>query len=143
MQQHCKTFCRSCRPSVMIDMNGSIFVCTAYVDMRKSIDGLSQLVAEFTSSASVNLTQNTSEVININTSVFVFMNRTKDKIKILVKENNGFCLIYKRLDRGCFKINFTAKEPVYITKQQLRWLLDGLDYSTLKPLKSPVYSVVF
>ena len=127
----------------MIDMNGSIFVCTAYVDMRKSIDGLSQLVAEFTSSASVNLTQNTSEVININTSVFVFMNRTKDKIKILVKENNGFCLIYKRLDRGCFKINFTAKEPVYITKQQLRWLLDGLDYSTLKPLKSPVYSVVF
>lgn len=127
----------------MIDISGSIFVCTAYVDMRKSIDGLSQLVFEFMSITSLNSIKSTPEVIDIGTSVFVFINRTKDKIKILVKESNGFCLIYKRLDRGCFKINFTTKGPVSVSKQQLRWLLDGLDYTTLKPLKSPVYSVVF
>jgi transposase len=127
----------------MIDMSGSIFVCTAYVDMRKSIDGLSQLVFEFTSGISVRSIKCTTEVMDINTSIFVFMNRAKDKIKILVKENNGFCLIYKRLDRGCFKINFTTHGPVHITKQQLRWLLDGLDYATLRPLKSPAYSIVF
>jgi len=127
----------------MIDISGSIFVCTAYVDMRKSIDGLSQLAFEFTSGSAVNSTKSTPEVIDINTSVFIFINRTKDKIKILVKESNGFCLIYKRLDRGCFKINFTGHGPVSVTRQQLRWLLDGLDYAALKPLKSPVYSVVF
>ena len=127
----------------MIDISGSIFVCTNYVDMRKSIDGLSQLAFEFTSGSALNSTKSTPEVIDINTSVFVFMNRAKDKIKILIKENNGFCLIYKRLDRGCFKINFTGHGPVSVTRQQLRWLLDGLDYAALKPLKSPVYSVVF
>jgi len=127
----------------MIDMSGSIFVCTAYVDMRKSIDGLSQLVSAFTSGISVRSIKCTTEVLDINTSIFVFMNRAKDKIKILVKESNGFCLIYKRLDRGCFKINFTTHGPVSITKQQLRWLFDGLDYASLKPLKSPAYSIVF
>ena len=127
----------------MIDISGSIFVCTRYVDMRKSINGLAMLVFEFTSGTSLNSIKSTPEVVDISTSVFVFINRTKDKIKILVKESNGFCLIYKRLDRGCFKINFTTKGPINVTKQQLRWLLDGLDYAALKPLKSPVYSVVF
>jgi transposase len=127
----------------MIDMSGSIFVCTAYVDMRKSIDGLSQLVSEFTSSALVNSIKNAPEVIDINTSVFVFINRAKDKIKILVKESNGFCLVYKRLDRGCFQIKLTTKGHACLTKQQLRWLLDGLDYAILKPIKSPSYSLTF
>lgn len=122
----------------MIDISGSIFVCTRYVDMRKSIDGLSMLVSEFTVTPEIQRHGDT-----IATSVFVFINRAKDKIKILVKESNGFCLIYKRLDRGCFQINLTAKGHVCLSKQQLRWLLDGLDYAALKPLKSPAYSIVF
>lgn len=122
----------------MIDISGSIFVCTRYVDMRKSIDGLSQLVSEFTMTPDTHIQGDI-----LVTSVFVFINRGRDKIKILVKENNGYCLIYKRLDRGCFKINLTAKGHVCLSKQQLRWLLDGLDYASLKPLKSPTYSVVF
>jgi transposase len=76
-------------------------------------------------------------------SAFVFINRAKDKIKILVKERNGYCLLYKRLDRGCFKINLTSTIPLTISKQQLRWLLDGLDYKALNPLKSPAYTVTF
>ena len=57
----------------MIDISGSIFVCTAYVDMRKSIDGLSQLVFEFMSITSLNSIKSTPEVIDIGTSVFVFI----------------------------------------------------------------------
>ncbi len=127
----------------MIDMSGSIFMCTHYVDMRKSIDGLSMLVSEFTMDTSVNAINSRMETVDIGASIFVFMNRAKDKIKILIKESNGFCLIYKRLDRGCFKIKLSSRDPLSITKQQLRWLLDGLDYAALKPQKSPVYSVVF
>ena len=122
----------------MIDISGSIFVCTRYVDMRKSVDGLSQLVSEFTITPEIQMQGGT-----IATSVFVFINRGRDKIKILIKENNGSCLVYKRLDRGFFKINLTEKGSVCLSKQQLRWLLDGLDYAALKPLKSPVYSIVF
>ena len=123
----------------MIDVTDSIFVCTTFVDMRKSINGLSMLVSAFT------LTQNMQDQESdiLSTTAFVFINRARDKIKILIKESNGFCLIYKRLDRGTFKINLPAKGPLQVTKQQLRWLLDGLDYATLKPLKSPSYSLTF
>jgi transposase len=115
----------------MIDILDSIFVCTHCVDMRKSIDGLSMLISDCSQTAS------------LSSSAFVFINRAKDKIKILVKERNGYCLLYKRLDRGCFKINLTSTIPLTISKQQLRWLLDGLDYKALNPLKSPAYTVTF
>ena len=123
----------------MIDVTDSIFVCTACVDMRKSIDTLAMLVFDFT-------LQQDRDGLNsdtLATSAFVFMNRARDKLKILVKESNGYCLIYKRLDKGCFNIKLTHSGYVTLTKQQLRWLLDGLDYATLKPLKSPSYSLIF
>ena len=115
----------------MIDIADSIFVCTHFVDMRKSINALSMMIMDC------------SQTATVSSSAFVFINRAKDKIKILVKESNGFCLLYKRLDRGTFKLNLTITGPLTITKQQLRWLLDGLDYATLKPLKSPDYQVIF
>lgn len=123
----------------MIDVTDSIFVCTAFTDMRKSIDTLAMLVCDFTLPQDrYGLNSDT-----LATSAFVFINRARDKLKILVKESNGYCLIYKRLDRGCFKIKLTHSGYVTLTKQQLRWLLDGLDYATLKPLKSPSYSLTF
>lgn len=123
----------------MIDLNEPIFVCTAYVDMRKSIDGLAMLVSVFTSTQENQAQQRDT----FTTAAFVFTNRGRDKIKILVKENNGFCLLYKRLDRGSFKINLTSNEPLQLTKQQLRWLLDGLDYAAVKSAKSRVYTLTF
>jgi transposase len=123
----------------MIDVTDSIFVCTAFVDMRKSIDGLAMLVFDFT----LHQDKHAPNSDTLATSAFVFINRARDKLKILIKESNGYCLIYKRLDRGCFKINLTHSGCVTLTKQQLRWLLDGLDYVTLKPLKSQSHSLAF
>lgn len=123
----------------MIDLNEPIFVCTAYVDMRKSIDGLAMLVSVFTSTHESQSYKSDAFA----TAAFVFTNRTRDKIKILVKESNGFCLLYKRLDRGVFKINLTSNEPLQLTKQQLRWLLDGLDYTSIKSVKTRTYSLTF
>jgi transposase len=54
-----------------------------------------------------------------------------------VKENNGFVLLYKRLDAGKFKVSLLSKTEVLLTSQQLRWLLDGLDYAKLTPVKKP------
>jgi transposase len=107
--------------------------------MRKSIDTLAMLVFDFT----LHQDKHEPNSDTLATSAFVFINRARDKLKILIKESNGYCLIYKRLDRGCFKINLTHSGHVTLTKQQLRWLLDGLDYATLKPIKSPSYSLTF
>jgi transposase len=91
--------------------------------MRKSINGLSILVYG-------------SGLDFEDGKVYVFLNKKRDKIKILVKENNGFVLLYKRLDAGKFKVSLLSKTEVLLTSQQLRWLLDGLDYAKLTPVKN-------
>ena len=114
----------------MIDFSHQIFVYTTSVDMRKSINGLCVLV---------NLAQKTFD----GGKSYVFLNKNKDKVKILTKENNGFVLLYKRLDADKFKISFSSKTEVLLTQSQLRYLLDGHDYVKLTPPQKPVPKYYF
>lgn len=97
------------------------------VDMRKSINGLSIIVAS-------NMAKNPSSG-----ELFLFFNKGSDKIKILYWDRNGFCVWHKRLEAGRFKI------PQYttITYEQLRWLLDGLDITNLHGYKKSQYQNFF
>lgn len=94
----------------------SVYLCKRHVDMRKSIDGLTALVEQ-------QLCMNP-----FGEQVFVFCNRKRDKVKLLLWERNGFILWYKRLEKERFKwpkpIN---TEVIELTGQQLNWLLDGFD----------------
>lgn len=95
-----------------------VYVSTHPVDFRKSINGLSALVAdEF-------------ELPAQDGSVYVFYNRTRDRVKCLFWDKNGFVLYHKRLERGKFKI--TRGEALeLITHQQLDWLLSGLEFKLM------------
>ena len=98
-----------------INSDASVYFATGPTDLRKSIDGLSILVAE-----SFNLDP-------FQPALFVFCNRNKDKIKILKWDHNGFWLYYKRLEKGTFKWpNKTDEKVIGLTQRNLRWLLDGL-----------------
>ena len=108
-----------------------IFLCHRPVDMRKSIDGLAMLVSE------------QFHETPTNGSLYVFCNRGKDKLKILYWDRNGFCLWYKRLEKERFLLCYSPSGVVQITGQQLRWLLDGLDYTKLKGHKSVTYSAYY
>lgn len=61
-------------------------------DMRKGFDGLSGLV--------------NSEMGQdpLDGSVYIFVNRRKDRMKMLVWETGGFMLYYKRLEMGTFEL---------------------------------------
>ena len=74
-----------------------VYVSTDVADMRKSIDDLSMLVQEVLKKDP------------FSGHLFVFCNKRGDKIKILYWDRNGFCLWYKRLERGVFRL-----EPVPI-----------------------------
>ena len=69
----------------MLDYSQQILVCSGSVDMRKSMNGLCILTR---------LSSHSFE----GGKAFVFFNKNLDKVKILVKETNGFLLLYKRLD---------------------------------------------
>lgn len=61
-------------------------------DMRKSFDGLSGLVQNI-------LGRNPS-----GGDVFIFINKHRDKIKLLQWQGGGFILYYKRLEKGTFEL---------------------------------------
>ena len=66
--------------------------------------------------------------------LFVFVNKKRDKVKILYWERNGFCLWQKRLERARFKWPRRVESKVItLTGQQLNWLLDGYDVMRLQP----------
>jgi hypothetical protein len=128
----------------MIDYPNTAWVYNCAVDMRRSIDGLSMLVANQISG---------EEGLG---TVFVFINKGGDKIKILLKQSNGFCLLYKRLDTKRFLLNVgkagsavgddaNVSGGINLSRQQLRWLLQGLDWQKLSNSngceKSSNYSV--
>lgn len=95
----------------------NIYVSSHYVDMRKSIDGLTLIV-------------NSHFKMNVlDHSLFIFTNRARNRIKILYYESNGFWLFIRRLEHGKFKIReYDHSHTRSITSTQLSWLLEGLEF---------------
>jgi len=106
------------RPGDEVD----VYLCREFVDMRKSINGLSILV---------------EQALGLDPfarRLFVFCNRKRDKLKILYWERTGFVLWYKRLEKDRFAWPLSgAEEVVSLTGRELNWLLDGIDVFALKP----------
>ena len=82
-----------------------VYVSLKPVDFRKAINGLAAMVVEeFESPAN-------------DSSVYVFYNRSRDKIKCLFWDKNGFVLYHKRLERGKFKIEKASTQLEAITQR--------------------------
>lgn len=93
-----------------------VFLCVEPVDFRKSIDGLSMIVQEQLS------------LDPFAATLYCFINRRGDKIKILYWERSGFCLWYKRLEKQRFHWPEPSNDAtITLDGQQLNWLLDGVD----------------
>ena len=60
---------------------------------------------------------------------FVFLNRRRDRVKILMWDRNGFCLLYKRLERGVFRLprDPEGSGPLEIEAAELGLMLEGID----------------
>jgi transposase len=90
--------------------------------MRKSIDGLMAIVQE-------ELAQDA-----YSGHLFVFVSRRCDRVKILTWDKGGFVLVYKRLERGQFKLpHMDASSTAFeIDATQLAMLLDGIDFGRVR-----------
>ncbi|WP_408638413.1 IS66 family insertion sequence element accessory protein TnpB [Paenibacillus baimaensis] len=98
-----------------------VYLACGSTDLRKSIDGLAALV------------QARFELDPFSSSLFVFCNHQRDKLKMLFWEHNGLWLFYRRLERGTFQWPVEPRvTPMAITPRELRWLLDGLSLEQKK-----------
>ena len=95
-------------------------------DMRKSFDGLSGIV------------QNNLGSNPCSGDVFIFINRNRDKIKLLHWQGVSFILYYKRLEEGTFEL--PDYDPgvgsIVLSYAQLVMLVDGLTIRNIQKRKS-------
>jgi len=94
----------------------AVYLACGATDLRKSIDGLCAIV------------KYSFDMDVFSSSLFVFCNKGRNKLKILYWNHNGFWLYYRRLDSGTFRWPKSAEgaKTLTVTRRQLQWLLDGL-----------------
>ena len=90
-----------------------IVIATGRTDLRRGIDGLATLVR-------LNYGMNP-----LDGTLFLFCGSRLDRIKGLLFEGDGFCLVYKRLNDGVFQWPRTSEEARDISPEQFRRLMDG------------------
>jgi transposase len=103
-----------------LDPKLKVYLHREPVDGRKAINGLALLV------------EHSLQLDPFAPAVFVFSNRRRDRIKLLLWEKNGYWLLIKRLEADRFKWPKDAV-VVELTVEQLHWLLAGIDLAALRP----------
>ncbi|MEQ7094098.1 IS66 family insertion sequence element accessory protein TnpB [Enterococcus gallinarum] len=92
-----------------------LYLVCGHTDMRKGIDGLAAAI------------QNQFELdIYQEASLFLFCGRRADRYKALFWNQDGFTLLYKRIDSGKLQWPRNELEVKKLTQRELRWLLEGL-----------------
>ena len=107
---------------ITIPASVKIFIGSAPIDMRKSIDGLMAIV------------EHELQEDAYSGHLFVFVSRRCDRVKILTWDKGGFVLLYKRLERGQFKLPHMdpSAMAVQMDATQLAMLLDGIDVGRVR-----------
>lgn len=107
------------------DLSGvqKIFIVTGRTDMRKSFEGLMAIIRD------------TFQLDPFSSSVFLFCGRRTDTLKALYYDKDGFVLMQKRLNGGRFQWPRNASEARPLTRQEFRWLMEGLSIDQPKAIK--------
>jgi transposase len=102
-----------------------VYLCTTPTDMRKGFDTLAALVR-------AQLKHDP-----LSGSLFLFVGRGKDRIKLLYWDTDGFAIWYKRLEEGTFRLPSPkqAGASVELKASELAMLLAGIDLTSVKRRK--------
>ena len=119
---------------VVLSVPGSlrIHLCRQSVDFRKAHDGLCAIIRD------------DFREDPFSGDLFLFFNRARDRLKLIVWDQNGFWLFYKRLEKGTFSFPVGGdghNDRIEITRAQLTMILEGIDQKSAKihsHFKTPV-----
>jgi transposase len=99
-----------------------IWLSTRPADLRKSFDGLAALVRDGLRGDP------------LSGDIFVFRNKSADRIKLLLWEEDGYAIWYKRLEKGSYRFPAAADgaEQVEVRAADLITLLEGVDLASVR-----------
>jgi transposase len=100
-----------------------IWLATQPTDLRKSFDSLAELVRQ------------QLQGDPLSGQLFVFRNKRADRVKLLYWDEDGFVIVYKRLEAGTFRFPQAKAAGVEVRAPDLQMLLDGIDLSSVKRQK--------
>lgn len=100
-----------------------VFLCTRPTDMRKSFDGLCGLVSEVFD----------EDVLSGH--LFVFVNRRRDRVKLLAWDRDGLAIWYKRLESGTFEVPRDERAGIELESADLSLLLSGIELTSVRRRK--------
>lgn len=107
----------------MMRLPATVYVATESVNLHFSFDRLAGIVRE-------QLGEDPRRE-----AIFVFHNRRRTHVKILWHDGRGYWLLYKRLDRGTYRIPLTippGAQSVKVSRRELTILLRGIDRGLLR-----------
>ncbi len=107
----------------MMRLPATVYVATEPVNLHFSFDRLAGIVRE-------QLGEDPHRE-----ALFVFHNRRRTHVKILWHDGRGYWLLYKRLDRGTYRIPLTippGAQSVKVSRRELTILLRGIDRGLLR-----------
>jgi transposase len=98
-----------------------VYLASEPVDMRRGHDGLFEIVKSW-------------GLDPFSGDLFAFVGKRSDRVKVLVWHRGGFVLLYKRLEKGRFRIPRVkpGATRVVLDATELAMLLDGIDLSRVK-----------
>jgi len=99
-------------------------------DLRKGFDGLSGLVR--------------NELFRdpLSGDAFIFINRRRTLLKLLVWDQTGFVIYYKRLESGTFELprRNNGGKSIVVSREELVMILEGISLEKIKRRKRYLYS---
>jgi transposase len=97
-----------------------IWLASGATDLRKGFDTLAELVRQ-------QLKRDP-----LSGQLFVFRNKRGDRVKLLYWDEDGFVIVYKRLEAGTFRFPAADAAGLEIRAADLQMLLDGVELDSVK-----------
>jgi transposase len=113
----------------MIRLPATIYVATAPIDLRLSFDRLAGLVRDRLGADPRG------------EALYVFHNRARTHLKLLWHDATGYCVVYKRLDRGTCRIPLAIPADavrVSVSARELALVFEGIDEAALRAARRAV-----
>lgn len=101
------------------------YLYSGYTNMRKGFDSLNGIVMQ------------QMQLNALSGDVFIFINKKRNQVKLLLFEGDGFALYHKRLEKGTYELPATGdkSDSITVSSEQLQLILHGISLQHVRKRK--------